>query len=64
MEWAADECREDQMLWDTAHKYYKGNTKDWFMGISIIENEHRYTDLKQILSVGIISKSMTVQKRK
>ena len=23
MEWAANECREDQMLWDTAHKYYK-----------------------------------------
>jgi hypothetical protein len=20
MVWAADECREDQMLWDTAHK--------------------------------------------
>ena len=27
MEWAADECREDQMLWDTAHKYYKVNTQ-------------------------------------
>lgn len=21
MEWASNECQEDQMLWDTAHKY-------------------------------------------
>lgn len=27
MEWAADACRVDQMLWDMAHKYYKVNTQ-------------------------------------
>lgn len=34
------------------------------MGISIIEDKHLYTDLKQKLSVGIISKSTTVETRK
>jgi hypothetical protein len=27
MEWAAAECREDQMLLDMAHKCYKVNTQ-------------------------------------